>query len=651
MVYNCGKIIENTSFLQKFTSFSIYGSQRTYIAKLLLHDMQSIDLAPIKEKGHFVLEELASMPSFYMPTLNHKEDKLAFYWDKTGRIELFVMDLNTKEIKQVSHGEVPKALRAGFIWSRDDSTVLFALDNQGDEKHNIHEIDVETGEVRILTNTPEHQEYIVDSSPDGNWYTLVSTRNGQLNLFKLYKDGKVEQLTAHENPAFGGSISPDGKLITYSSNEEQNLKNSDIYLAKSDGSSAERLLQIKVGSSESFADWAKNSKMFAFTSDANGVSQPGIYDIEKGEYRLFGDQKHDEYAAKLTKDGKSLIVLENVDGSVSPAVYNIETGEKRSLDFPKGIAAGSELRGDRYLYLTVTTPTSPSQLVEYDLQNDTTTVILETDTGNVDSSFFVDGEHIWYKSLDGTDIPAIVYKPNDYDKSLKYPAIVLPHGGPTGQYFLNFSMMAQYLADLGYVVLLPNVRGSTGYGVEFRDACLKAWGDKDHEDWVAGRQWLVDELNVDPNRIVVFGGSYGGYATLVCMTKSPELWAAGCAWVPVSHLKNMYEQSQPHFQYFLREQMGDPVKDADLWEAHSPLNFVENITKPLLLVHGKNDPRCPVDESRNVVKRLKELGRVEGQDFEYVEYQDEGHGAMSDIQSRIRSIKLFQDYFYRKLVN
>ncbi|RMG25873.1 MAG: S9 family peptidase [Methanobacteriota archaeon] len=616
--------------------------------------MESQKLAPIRDKGNFDLETLASMPSFYFPTLSHKKDKLAFYWDRTGRNELYIMDLATKEIRQISNGEVPKTLRAGFIWSRDDTKILFAKDKDGDEQHNIHMIDITTKEVEMLTNTPEFQEYIVDSSPDGKWYSLVSNRNGQMNVFRISTDGEtIEQITAHENPAFGGKFSPNGEYLVYSTNEENDLRNSDIYLAKTDGTHTERIIQIKVGSNDSFADWSKDGRYIAFTTDASGISQPGIYDMETKEIRFLGDGKHEQYAGKFSDNGKFLVGMQNIEGSVTPVIFDLETGEQKQLDFPKGIAAGTQLKDDRYLFLTINTPTMPSQLIKFDLQAQESEVLLNTDTKGIDPSLFVDGEHIWYPSLDGTMIPAIIYKPRDFDPSYKYPAIVLPHGGPTAQYFLNFSMMAQYLADLGYVVLLPNVRGSTGYGVEFRDACLKDWGGKDHDDWVAGRQYIIDNYSVDPKRVAVFGGSYGGYATLVCLTKSPDLWAAGCAWVPVSHLKNMYEKSMPHFKYFLRMQMGDPVKDADLWEERSPLNYVENIKAPLLLVHGTNDPRCPVTESRNVRNRLLELGRKEGPDgdFEFVEYTDEGHGAMSDIQGRIRSMKLFTDFLKRRLSN
>ena len=605
-----------------------------------------------KKRGNFSIEELASIPTFAMAKLNYAKDTLAFYWNKTGRFELYTMNLDTKDITQISDGELPKGIRAGYLWGKDDRTIYFTRDNDGDEKHDIYRIDIHTKAVTQLTKTKDAQDVPVDVSPDGKWMIINANRNhGQMNLYRMNLETKeVNQLTNHANPAMGGKYTKDGSMLAYGTNEEKNLVNADIYLIKPDGSEQRRVVQTKVGSQDSFADWSEDGSFFAFTTDVNGNNQVAIYDVDTEEINMYGGGSQAESASRVIGNDKILAVA-NKNASLSPILYDVKTGAKTTLEFPPGVSFGSELVHDDEIIMTINRPLSPSTLIRFNLSTQESEILLETDMGSIDKSLFVDGEHIFYPSLDGTDIPGIVYKPRDFDPNKKYPAIIMPHGGPTAQYFLNFTPSIQYFTDLGYVVFLPNVRGSTGYGSAFRDACIEDWGGKDHEDWIAGREWLIKNASVDPEKVVIYGGSYGGYATLWAMGNSPDLWAAGVAWVPVSDLHSMYDLSMEHFKFFLRRQMGDPVKNRDLWIERSPLTHIQNMKAPLLLVHGKNDPRCPVSQSHIVVDKLKKHGFKEGEDFEYVEYGDEGHGASGDMSGAIRSLKLLDDFLYRKIEN
>jgi len=603
-----------------------------------------------KKRGNFKIEELSSIPTFFQVALNHKKDTMAFYWNKTGRFELYTMNLTSKDIKQITDGQLPKGIRAGYLWGRDNKTIYFTKDKDGDEQHNIYSIDIETKETKQWTDIEKAQDHPSDTSPDGKWLVFNANRNqGQMNVYRMnLESGEVEQLTKHKNPAMGGEYSKDGSLIAYMTNEEENLINTDIYLIRSDGTESKRTVQLKVGSKENFADWADDGSFFAFTTDVNGVNQMAVYHLETEKVTFFGEEKVSEYATKVIGNHQ-ILGVSNQDASISPILYDVKTGEKIVLEFPPGIAVGSQLINEQEVVMSINRPLSPSTLIRYNLQTQESKILLETDMGNVDGNLFVDGEHIYYPSEDGTMIPAIVYKPRDFDNTKQYPAIIIPHGGPTAQYFLNFSPNVQYATDLGYVVMMPNVRGSSGYGSSFRDACIKDWGGKDHEDWIAGRKWLINHASVDPKKVVIYGGSYGGYATLWCMGNSPDLWAAGIAWVPVSDLNAMYGQSMEHFKFYLRQQMGDPIKDKDLWTERSPITHIQNMKSPLLLVHGKNDPRCPVSQSRMVVDKLKQHGFKEQEDFEYVEYGDEGHGAAGDMSGAIRSLKLLDDFLYRRI--
>lgn len=608
--------------------------------------------------GRIPLEELCRLPSFYMPNVAWGGEQVAFYWDRTGRVELYVMDLATREVRQLSHGEVPRALRAGFVWSRDDRSIVFPRDEAGNEQHDLFRIDVASGAVERLTEDPTSQEYPVELSPDNQWLSVMTNRRhpdapdqpGQLNLWKVRPNGSdYRPLTRSPFPVFGGAWSSDGEWLACTTNRDPtNLKNLDGYLIRADGSELRKVFAVQPGAQDMLVDWHPDGRRLAVTSDASGVHRSGILDLNSGAARWLSPEGVDETASGFSQDGRYLACLRNYEAQIRPVVYEVETGRPRDLDLPPGMAVGAQFcRGDTSLLVVYTSDTTRPSLITYDLTTDRAETLLAAEYGSIDPAVFVSGEHVYYPSFD-RPIPAILYRPAELAEGRKLPAIVQVHGGPTAQFFRGFDPFAQFLVNRGYVVLEPNIRGSTGYGVAFRDAALHDWGGADLEDVAAGAAYLKTLPYVDPERIVVFGGSYGGYMTFMAVTKKPDLWRAGVAWVGISDLRRMYRSSMEHFKYFLREQMGDPEQNAALWDDRSAINFAQNLRAKVLMVHGINDPRCPVEQSRVFRDRVVELGREEGVDFEYVELGDEGHGS-NDIEQKIRTFRILADYLERVL--
>ena len=599
------------------------------------------------------LEGLCRLPTMLFASASPKGDRMAYLSDKTGRIELFVLDVATRKSRQLSDGQLPRVVKFPFAWADPDGRALvFGKDRDGDERAELFRIDAETGSTDQLTQGSNGWQVPIKGSPDGQWFSMISARAGQLNLWKMRPNGlDATQLTKFAAPTFGGEWSPDGAWLSVTSNEESDLENQDAYIVPSAGGEVQKVLSLKTGSKDRITDWHPDGKRVLVASDASGLWRLGIMDLRTKEVQWLTPDGIDEgsLGAKFSPSGGLIATLRTHESQLRPVVYDVGTGKARLVNVPDGVATGADfVDGESKLLISYATDTTRTSMVFYDLATDATETVVPADYGSIDPAVFVESKHVYYPSFDGKQVPAILFTPRDVAAGERLPALVHVHGGPTGQWFRGFDPFAQFLVDLGLVVIEPNVRGSTGYGVEWRDAAIKDWGGADLEDVAGAVKYLKSLPYVDPRRIVIFGGSYGGFMTFIAATKKPDLWRAAVAWVGITDLKLMYEDSNPFFRYFLNAQMGDPEKDAALWADRSAINFADKLSAKLLMVHGLNDPRCPVSQSRRFRDRLIELGRAQGEDFEYVEFADEGHGS-NDIQQKIRTFKTVGDYLDKVL--
>jgi dipeptidyl aminopeptidase/acylaminoacyl peptidase len=605
-------------------------------------------------RGQIPLEELARLPTFAMVTPAHGGDKIAFYWDKTGRFELYLLDLRSRELTQLTDGQAPKGLRAGFVWTRDDAAIVFAKDRDGDEQNKLYLLDRESGDVRQLTDEPKTQEYAGDVHPDNGRLAVMSNRGGQMNIYTLDLETRAwTQLTSFAAPAMAGKWSPDGQWLAFSTNEAADLNNSDGYLVRQDGGETKRVFSVKEGAKDSLGDWHPAGHYIAVRSDASGTGRAGILDLETGDVRWLGPEGVEGYPGEFSHDGAWLAALRNEDSSLKPVLYEVATGTARELNLPPGMAVGSAfVLDDTKLLVQLTAANRRAELLLYDLAADTYETLLPADYGAIDPALFVGDEYVRYPSFDGQPVPAILYAPRDIQPGERLPAIIHVHGGPTAQFFRGFDPFAQFLTDRGFVVLTPNVRGSTGYGVAWRDANLKDWGGGDLEDVAAGAAYLKTLPYVDPERIGIFGGSYGGFMSYIAVVKKPDLFKVGVPWIGITDLNRLYDEDMEHFRYYLRQQLGDPAEHADLWRDRSAITHADKLRAKLLIIHGTNDPRCPITQARIFRDRLLELGKQEGtgpaDDFEYHE-TNEGHGPSGDIAGKTRIYQLLVDFLERRL--
>ena len=351
-----------------------------------------------------------------------------------------------------------------------------------------------------------------------------------------------------------------------------------------------------------------------------------------------------------------------------PVLYDVESGEGRELDLPEGVASLATMGGDaviddRRVAITLTTPTDRPELLCYDLETDEYEVLLEAEYGELDPEGFADAEYFNFESDGVPETPAKAVEHEPYQtmeiEALLYdsgqrpsPLVVNPHGGPRAADQKRFDIYTQFLVLRGYSVLKVNYRGSTGRGREFVEELYDDWGGAEQGDVAVGAELVLDERDwLDEDRVAVFGGSYGGYSAYWQLVQYPELYDAGIAWIGVTDLEDMYENTMPHFRSELMvKYLGHPEENPDLYEERSPVTHVENLTAPTLIIHGVNDRRVPVSQARIFREALEDAGFEMGEDgdFEYEELGEEGH-ASTDIDQKIRAFETLDDFLQRRM--
>jgi dipeptidyl aminopeptidase/acylaminoacyl peptidase len=250
---------------------------------------------------------------------------------------------------------------------------------------------------------------------------------------------------------------------------------------------------------------------------------------------------------------------------------------------------------------------------------------------------------VHYKSFDGKVISALMWVPFNLKRDGSNPALVLPHGGPTWQMSDYWNPDATALVSRGYICIAPNPRGSTGYGIAFQKANYQDLGGGDLQDEVYAAKFLEATGYTDAKKIGITGGSYGGYMTLIALTKTPDVWAAGVEEYGIINWMTMLQHSDPLLRQYEKSLLGDPVKDRKVYEADSPITYIHQVKAPLLVLQGDNDPRVPKEEAEQVVQLLHRDGKTVAAHY----YPNEGHGfekRENQIDSIRRTIEWFDKY-------
>jgi len=536
-------------------------------------------------------------------------------------------------------------------WSPDGKWIAYQSDYDGDEQWDIFLVSPKTGQVVNLTNTRQISEEQPAWSPDGRSLAYaVKPKTSSVYEIDVY-DTLLRQVrhlttgTPADKMNAGPVWSHDGKRIAYTQQQAKGT-DSNIFVGELDTGQSTSLTPHDGEHLYTANDFSPDGKKLLITSNAaNGYDNAGSLDIESKKISWLTKDKWEVSGGNFSPDGKRVLWIANVDGNSDIYEHDLASGKTTSLPLPKGVntlgGAGSPFSRDgaRLLYYH-NGPTSPSDVWVHSLASGESQRVTDSLVAGVRAEDMVEPTLVRYPSRDGKwAISAFVYMPYNLPRQEVSPAIVMVHGGPTAQTMNSFNRFVQYMVNQGYIVIAPNYRGSSGYGKEFQDANLFDMGGGDLQDVLASADWIKQTGYVDPKKLILMGGSYGGYLTMMGVTKAPEMWAAGVPIVPFVNWFTEIEHEDPVLQQSDMATMGDPAKNKALFEDRSPIFFVDKIKAPLLLLAGGHDPRCPKEETLQVVDAVKKNGGI----AEYKIYDNEGHG-FAKVENQIDAYQRVADF-------
>jgi dipeptidyl aminopeptidase/acylaminoacyl peptidase len=543
----------------------------------------------------------------------------------------------------------------GILTSPDGGWVVFESDRGGAEIYDLYAVPSGGGAVVNLTHSDDASETGAVFSHDG---TLLAfdhrLKTGASNNVAVmdFKSRAVRVLTKEALPTMQWSVvafSPDGKSVIANRANVERTKSAVWRIDVASGAATQLYASGDAGFN-SASDVSPDGKLLAITTETpSGAMQAAVYDLTAQKLTMIKPDAWEQRAGHFSPDGHALLMISNVDGR--DVVYSYDPASQRSEAVPLPAGVNSDWFGkmpgfspdsSRILF----PHQSGNMPLDYwilDRKGGKAAPVTHFALASIDPAKLPKTQIVHYKSDDGTVISAFVWLPYNLVRNGHAPAVALPHGGPTGQTLDDFDATAVALASRGYVVIAANPRGSTGYGRAFQEANRRDLGGGDLADYVAGAKFLVDTGYVDPRRIGITGVSYGGYMTMMAVSKTPDVWAAGVQICGITNWFSMYERGSPVLRQYQMGLLGDPVKDKAVYEASSPLTYLGQVKAPLLALAGANDIRVPRGEADQVVAFLKKAGKTVDEKV----YDGEGHGFFkreNQIDSLERTVAWFDKY-------
>ena len=591
----------------------------------------------------YSIEQYLNVHSATGPSFSPDGTKLCYLSDATGVAEVWTLDLASGEATQRTFHRDKVAL---VRYTGRGDEILFGMDTGGDERQQFYLID-EDGNERPLTADPSAIHAWGALTPDGSKLVYSANPGDPANMHIHVLDvdsGEVRKLL--EGPGWRDvhACSPDGARVVVQDCRDGMF---DMQLS---------ILELATGAVEPHCphdgkarylspQWAPDGDRLYLCTD-QGRDHLGVAMLTPAtdtlDWLITPDWDVEQIV--LSKDGRQLAFVTNEDGFSRLRVRDLQTGEDRDApSHAPGVVETVAWRPDgQALAFTLDGNCHNSDVILWTLEDDRLAPVTNSDTAGISREHLSEPELVRFQTFDGRQIPAFLHIPATEKPEGGFPAVVVVHGGPESQYLPQYRADVQYMVDCGYAVLAPNVRGSTGYGNVYRgldDVELRMDSVK---DLMHARLWLGDRPDVNGGRIVVSGRSYGGFMVLAAVTAYPDLWAAGVEFFGIANWITFFERTGPWRRKLRAVEYGDPDTQADFLREISPINKVDQISVPMFVAHGLNDPRVPLFESELIVNSLRERDVP----VDYMTFPNEGHG-FHKLENRIRVFGAVADFLDR----
>ena len=618
-----------------------------FILQVLVVFAADIPIANAKSVKQYTIEQFLTTTSITGSSFSHDDSQILFTSNKSGVFNLYTVPVSGGQPKQLT--TFSKTTYSESFFPTDDR-ILFKQDEGGDENYHLYVREID-GTIKDLTPGTKFTIQFHRWSHDRKAFFYVSNERDP-KMFDLYRmdAATYEKKLIYENKeAFTVSaVSNDGRYIALI--RTNTTADSDMYLVDLQKGETKHLTPHQGEINFTAQDFDPQNKSLYYLTDEGGqFAHLERYDIATGKKESVKKANWDIMYSYLSDKGKYRVDAINEDARTEIELVDQNTGKEINLpDLPLGDITSVNISDtEKLMTFYFNGDRSPSNLYVFNFEDKKYRKLTDTQNPEINPDDLIDAQVIRYKSFDGLEIPSILLKPHQASVDNKAPAIVWVHGGPGGQTRKGYSSLMQYLANHGYVILGVNNRGSSGYGKTFFTSDDGKHGYEPLWDCVEGKKYLSSLDFVDPKRIGIFGGSYGGYMVLAALTLKPEEFAAGIDLFGISNWVRTLESIPPYWESFrkaLYKEVGDPSKDKDKLLATSPLFHADKIVRPLMVLQGANDPRVLKQESDDIVNAIRKRNGV----VEYLVFEGEGHG-FSKKENQLKGYKAILDFLNKYL--